>query len=965
MEKHAKKLMKSAKSNFSKAKRSYTCRSLKDLVRAYRACTTPAEERALVKKESAHIRDLFREGDKAFRRQNIAKLLFFHMNGYPTNFGMTECIKLCASPKYSDKRVAYLGLTILVDETADILMLMTNCLKHDLLSSDRSIVSLALTVLADIASAEMTRDLLPEIELHLGSQDSHLRKKALAAAVRAVRKLDADEVADLLVALPKALDAASAAAYVAAAAFVVECARCHPQTMDTLRDAAFVPLASALRALLLNGARAADTTISGVRNPFLTVKLLHALRVLTGAGAPTVHLETLAELVSHLATNTSSSHVVGCAVLYECVRVALAIPSRSPLRMSAIEILGGFLAHKLATIRYVALQELVKVCALPEEGRYVGQYRETILSCLAEADPTVSQMAVELVYGIANTENVEEMTVQLLEYLDRDHPAHHVEETCYKIFDMMDRFGGSMRFKVETFVTALEKVDLAMPENLITAFAAMVSENREAQVRATEALWRAGLMKGPCEVDEEGKEVKRCRKPRLERLALYIVGEYGDLAINETSGLEAHKVIDAIELSLKASPIAESSWIDNSSTEHLTEVNRVRETALGALAKLATRLDGGSGTDAPASGLESLGLGDSKMLALPPAPKQELGGLGGDLLAGLGISDEKSLVPVSTETTLMMSSEDQGDVLLRIRSMIAMYRKSCDLETQQRACEFSNLLTAEMAHVRGVALSRMPPIDFNQIKELCARRHAQNAPPVVQTESNDLLALIDDAPPSTSTSKALPAGSELLAITYEPSDGATASVPKSSLDDLLGLPSTNTPVMPVSSGTSTSVAPTGGSLALDDLLGVLPSSNTTSQDTQIANMGLTSIGTGAVELGKVEFAPTAALRGIAKFVRDDANDTSKVRVDVTFTNISHSPITKFVFQLAVPNGMSATMESATTSEIAIGSTLSQSSLLENVGYKKMRILYRVEYQGGDSLAVTQHQGRLNPLPVGL
>eukprot|EP00171_Calliarthron_tuberculosum_P010852 IDg10852t1 len=155
MEKHAKKLMKSAKSNFSKAKRSYTCRSLKDLVRAYRACTTSAEERALVKKESAHIRDLFREGDKAFRRQNIAKLLFFHMNGYPTNFGMTECIKLCASPKYSDKRVAYLGLTILVDETAEILMLMTNCLKQDLLSSERSIASLALTVLADIASADM------------------------------------------------------------------------------------------------------------------------------------------------------------------------------------------------------------------------------------------------------------------------------------------------------------------------------------------------------------------------------------------------------------------------------------------------------------------------------------------------------------------------------------------------------------------------------------------------------------------------------------------------------------------------------------------------------------------------------------------------------------------------------------------------------------------------------------------
>lgn len=85
------------------------------------------------------------------------------MNGYEIDFGMTECIKLCASNKYKDKRIAYLDLMIPIDESEHILMLITNSLQTDLHSHDVNIVSLALNLLSDMASVEMVRDLLPEI----------------------------------------------------------------------------------------------------------------------------------------------------------------------------------------------------------------------------------------------------------------------------------------------------------------------------------------------------------------------------------------------------------------------------------------------------------------------------------------------------------------------------------------------------------------------------------------------------------------------------------------------------------------------------------------------------------------------------------------------------------------------------------------------------------------------------------
>lgn len=654
----AKSLARGARSKYAKAKRTYTCRTLKELIKAYRACTTAAEERALVKKESAHIRDLFKEGDTAFRRRNIAKLLFFHMNGYPTNFGMTECVKLCATDKFSDKRVAYLGLMILVDETEDILMLITNSLKRDLASPDQHIVGVALTVLADLASPDMARDLLPEIEKHLDSVNAYVRKKAALASVRAARKLSAEETPNVLAAVPRLFETRQSASHISGTALVLALARQSSDNVPALRASTVPVMLTVLRDLLLTTSKTKTpqaNVISGVRNPFLQVKVLQAVRTVA-RGASREAIEPISDVLAQVAANTDSSKTVGTAVLYECVRVIIALNTESSLRTLAVSVLARFLSHKDPNVRYIGLQELVKVVNSDQPDATIEKHRKTISDCLNEPDPSIRHRALELLHAIATAETAPAIAGEMIEFMTLVEDDDSLRESAArKVCNLTERFSPSAEWRCTTFMRALKEVDTSMPEPLVASFLAWVSADPSSHAHAAkesymncllltgsdrqsggaasistvqastalatvvdpfESVVAAAPPPAPSDAPQPPAPAKSAgsdkRKVRYQRVAVQLFGEYGDYIIDASGGgiggVSPDDAITAVERVLSISGVDVTSFSSTSlpcdvrEDEFAYEVGLVREAAMSALVKLAARLTYMASNDARMGG---------------------------------------------------------------------------------------------------------------------------------------------------------------------------------------------------------------------------------------------------------------------------------------------------------------------------------------------------------------------------
>jgi AP-1 complex subunit gamma-1 len=780
---------------------------------------------------------------------------------------------------------------VLLDESQDVLMLVTNSLKGDLCSPVQFNVGLALTALGNIASQDMARDLASEVEKLLQSTNPYIRKKAALCSTRILRKNPdlSENFAERIKALVQDRNHGVLLAGITA---MIELLDVAPQYIPAFRR--LVPaIIRILKSLVLSG-YAPEHDIYGITDPFLQVKLLRLLAVL-GRGSAEAS-EQMSDTLAQVATNTEASKTAGNAILYEVVLTIMSIQSEQGLRVLAVNTLGRFLSSRDNNIRYVALNTLSRVVAYDVQA--VQRHRATVIECLRDPDISIRRRALELAYALINESNIKVLARELINFLIVA-DAEFKPDLTTKICAVVDKYAPSPRWHVDTLVMVLTHAGDLVRDEIPASLVALVAHNPDVHEYAVRRLYHA---------------LRSENSQALVQVGLWCIGEFGDSLVRGSRGdgelddpVTEPEVVALIR-DVLASPFT---------------TDRTREYALTALIKLTTRLTAASVPD--------------------------------------------------------------------ITQLINAYRRSNHLDIQQRACEFSTLLTLNA--LRPALLEPMPVPDkpvLNVPGEGGESAGSAGAAAAAASSSSSTSAAASAAaaaprPAAKSSSTAATASSssppqskgssDLLGLGDVFGDSAPATGSggggggggASSALDLLGVfgggggaPATHTQQSHTTQAAAPAKALTDANMLLD-LIGGGPSNPPPQQQQQqqqsAAHNPLGDIfgGGGAPAPAPAPVAAAAPAGGsIVGFSKDGLTITfdtlkapgnpSMTKITATFVSTHPTTLANFVFLAAVPKYIKMQLLPATSPELPPNSKVTQVINVANSLHGQKPVLFRIKLE---------------------
>jgi AP-1 complex subunit gamma-1 len=674
---------------------------LRELIRAIRNCKTAQEERSVIAKECAAIRNSFKE-QGAYRARNVAKLMYIHMLGYPTHFGQMECITLISSPEYPEKRIGYLALMILLDEEQEVLPLIEHTLKKDLEDKNQFVQALALCTIANIANADMCLDLSPEVEKLFLNSPSYIRKKAALCAIRMIKKcpseLSENYIEKLDTVWTNEHHQRNHGILITCVALTLELCRVKDETLRKqyiLHFRKYAPVFIKILKSLLMSTYALEHDIDGIADPFLQTSLLKLLRVLAKGSTQVSTL--INDILAQVTTDIQGGKKAGNAILYECVKTILEIESEKTLRVSAINQLGKFLVNRDNNLRFVALYTLAKLA--DKDIASVYRHMNTIIDCLKDYDNSIRSRALDLIYMLMNKDNIKELTEELINLLQElshtnrlrtviDNGSEMLRQSLTtKLCSLVEKHAPvddleSKRWKLETFLRIITISGQFVREEVSSIFIGLLTQNPELQKEFTLKLFIA--------------LEKFIPKPHLVinldvliQIAVWSIGEFGDLIVNEkVSG------ITALSSDRVHSPKVENNESD-SSTLTITpeEILCMFERIMDIIPR--------SNTTSRSYILTAV----AKFTAKYP----EL--IGNDNNTSLSTGD---ILSIGNEQATKLTSTSNLNAI----SFFKKFSTDVNLELQQRACEFSKLLGLDYNLVSKNILDRMPVIETDRIVQM-------------------------------------------------------------------------------------------------------------------------------------------------------------------------------------------------------------------------------------------------------
>jgi len=499
---------------------------LREFIKRIRACKTLDEERSLCNKESAEIRNLKKETAQKLAVRSMTKCMAMSLLGYQTEFIHMTCISLLASQNFTQKRLAYLGICMLLDEKSDILLLSSNIIKKDLSSNNKYIVAAALNTIGEIGTPDMCRDTCPEIIKCLNSTNAYIKKKAALALSKVVKSCP--ELIDTVQQnLNTIFEDKNHGVLLAGLALAEQVFKAEPKTVKKYKKY-LSPLCKTLKNLI-STSYAPEYDVNGITDPFLQIRILEVLGFFGRASSK--ENEELEALLNSIPSNTDTTRKnTGNAVLYELVRCIFSYDSSKNLKSLGGSILGQFLNNKDNNYKYLALNTLNDIAKIDIDT--VQKHKNVILEFLKDPDIAIKRRSLNLTYLIVNTENIRQIVTETLDFINSTSNVEFKLELTSKIFYSLEKYSPSLKWEIDVLLKMLCLCEDSINEEIIWKIINLILNTKELQQYAmfryflamqnmledsdVEALYHVGiailgelfqLIVGVSTTDEEGKTI--------------------------------------------------------------------------------------------------------------------------------------------------------------------------------------------------------------------------------------------------------------------------------------------------------------------------------------------------------------------------------------------------------------------------------------------------------------------------
>eukprot|EP00064_Thunnus_orientalis_P010740 superscaffoldBa00001485_g10767 len=153
------------------------------LIRGITELTSKHEEEKLIQRELASIKEQVSSPNTSMRQMKelMVRAIYCEMLGYEASFSYIHAIKLAQQGTALEKRVGYLAVSLFLNESHELLLLLVNTVLKDLQSTNLIEVCMALTVVSQMFPKDMIPAILPLVEEKLTHPKEIIRRKAVLA----------------------------------------------------------------------------------------------------------------------------------------------------------------------------------------------------------------------------------------------------------------------------------------------------------------------------------------------------------------------------------------------------------------------------------------------------------------------------------------------------------------------------------------------------------------------------------------------------------------------------------------------------------------------------------------------------------------------------------------------------------------------------------------------------------------